>query len=255
MGLFDLTGRIAIVTGGNGGIGLGMAKGLAEAGAKVVIAARNRAKSEAAVAGIRQAGGDADWLEADIGKESSAQAMVMGVAERFGGVDILVNNAGLHVHNAAHLMTLDEWDADIDVNLTGMFVCCRTAFPYMAQRGGGKIINVASVGAFLGQPFAANYGATKGGAVGLTKQFAVEWASSNIQVNAVLPGFVDTDMTAGAKQGVPGFDEAVARRAPAKRWGVGDDFKGVAVFLAGAGSDYVTGAEIVVDGGYSIALY
>ena len=226
MKLFDLTGRVAIVTGGNGGIGLGLALGLAEAGAKIAITGRNAGKAETALAQLHAFCPDAIFVETDQRKEAACNALIATVAEKFGRLDILVNNAGAHAANLAASMTLDEWNVDIETNLTGMFLCCRAAYPEMVAQGGGKVINVGSIASFMGQPWAANYGATKGGVEGLTKSLAVEWADSNIQVNSILPGFIATDMTAATKQ-VPGFEEMVANRALARRWGQGDDFRGI----------------------------
>jgi 2-deoxy-D-gluconate 3-dehydrogenase len=255
MKLFDLTGRVAIVTGGNGGIGLGLAEGLAEAGATVAITGRNPRKGEEAVATLRALGAQVQFIEADIAHEDAIQRMAETVAERFGGIDILVNNAGIHVGNAASAMTLDEWNADLNVNLTGAFLCSKAVYPYLVARGGGKIINISSVGAFLGQPYAPNYAASKGGAISLTKALAVEWAAQNIQVNAILPGLVLTEMTGPGKKAAPDFDKMVKQRTPAKRWGHPEDFRGVGVFLASDASAFVTGTAIIVDGGYSLPLY
>jgi 2-deoxy-D-gluconate 3-dehydrogenase len=253
--LFDLSGRVAIVTGGNGGIGYGIAAGLAEAGAAVAITGRDIAKGEAAAEALRGAGAEALFVPNDVADKASNLRMVETVADRFGGVDILFNNAGLHVANAANVMTGEEWNADVSVNLTGAFLCCQAVYPAMVARGGGKIVNIASVGAFLGQPFAPNYAASKGGVISLTKALAVEWAEQNIQVNAIVPGLVLTEMTGPGKQVAPEFDRMVKARTPAKRWGQPDDFRGVSVFLASEASDFVTGASIVVDGGYSLPLF
>ena len=255
MRLFDLTGRVAIVTGGNGGIGLGIACGLAEAGATVAITGRNAAKGAEAVATLKNLGGDAVFIAADVAMKGDCARMAETVAERFGGIDILVNNAGIHVANIAAKMTLEEWDADFKVNLTGAFLCCQAVYPFLVKRGGGKIIAVASVASYLGQPYAANYAATKGGAISLTKALAIEWAGDNIQVNAILPGLVLTEMTGPGAKAAPEFDAMVRARTPAKRWGAPDDYRGVGVFLASSASDFVTGATIVVDGGYSVPLY
>ena len=255
MSLFDLSGRVAIVTGGNGGIGYAIAEGLAQAGAAVAITGRNADKGRSSVETLRRGGTAAMFVENDVADAASNLRMVETVTSRFGDVDILVNNAGAHVANAANVMTGQEWDADVSVNLTGAFLCCQAVFPSMIRRGAGKIINIASVGAFLGQPFAPNYAASKGGLISLTKALAVEWAKDNIQVNAVLPGLVLTDMTGPGKQVAPEFDEMVKARTPAKRWGQPDDFRGVGVFLASEASAFVTGATIVVDGGYSLPLY
>lgn len=255
MKFFDLSGRVAIVTGGNGGIGYAIAEGLAGAGAAVAITGRNAAKGEAAAEQLRSAGARAIFVESDVADRDSNLRTVESVTGAFGDIAILVNNAGIHVANAADGMTLEQWDADISVNLTGAFLCCQAVYPSMVKRGGGKIINIASVGAFLGQPFAPNYAASKGGIISLTKALAVEWAKDNIQVNAILPGLILTEMTGPGKQVAPEFDRMVKSRTPAKRWGEPEDFQGVAVFLASDASAFVTGTELVVDGGYSLPLY
>jgi 2-deoxy-D-gluconate 3-dehydrogenase len=253
--LFDLSGRVAVVTGGNGGIGYAMAEGLAQAGAAVAITGRNVKKGEAAAEQLRRAGARALFVDSDVADRDSNLRMVENVTSAFGDIAILVNNAGLHVANAADVMTSQQWDADISVNLTGAFLCCQAVYPSMVRRGGGKIINIASVGAFLGQPFAPNYAASKGGVISLTKALAVEWAKDNIQVNAILPGLILTEMTGPGKQVAAEFDRMVKSRTPARRWGDPEDFQGVAVFLASDASAFVTGAELVVDGGYSLPLY
>ena len=255
MKLFDLSGRVAVVTGGNGGIGYAMAEGLAQAGAAVAITGRNVEKGEAAAEQLRRAGARALFVESDVADRDSNLRMVENVTSAFGDIAVLVNNAGLHVANAADVMTSQQWDADISVNLTGAFLCCQAVYPSMVRRGGGKIINIASVGAFLGQPFAPNYAASKGGVISLTKALAVEWAKDNIQVNAILPGLILTEMTGPGKQVAAEFDRMVKSRTPARRWGDPEDFQGVAVFLASDASAFVTGAELVVDGGYSLPLY
>lgn len=255
MKLFDLSGRVAVVTGGNGGIGYAMAEGLAQAGAAVAITGRNVEKGEAAAEQLRRAGARALFVESDVADRDSNLRMVENVTSAFGDIAILVNNAGLHVANVADVMTSQQWDADISVNLTGAFLCCQAVYPSMVRRGGGKIINIASVGAFLGQPFAPNYAASKGGVISLTKALAVEWAKDNIQVNAILPGLILTEMTGPGKQVAAEFDRMVKSRTPARRWGDPEDFQGVAVFLASDASAFVTGAELVVDGGYSLPLY
>lgn len=255
MKLFDLSGRVAVVTGGNGGIGYAMAEGLAQAGAAVAITGRNVKKGEAAAEQLRRAGARALFVDSDVADRDSNLRMVENVTSAFGDIAILVNNAGLHVANAADVMTSQQWDADISVNLTGAFLCCQAVYPSMVRRGGGKIINIASVGAFLGQPFAPNYAASKGGVISLTKALAVEWAKDNIQVNAILPGLILTEMTGPGKQVAAEFDRMVKSRTPARRWGDPEDFQGVAVFLASDASAFVTGAELVVDGGYSLPLY
>jgi 2-deoxy-D-gluconate 3-dehydrogenase len=252
MGAFDLTGKVALVTGGNGGIGLGMARGLAGAGAAVVIAGRDEAKNERAVAELEGLGAAAHALRVDVADEAACRAMVGAAAERFGRLDILVNNAGVARRRRPEIVSLEDWRAVLDVNLTGALVAAQGAYPLMKAQGGGKIINIASMYALFGAPYVSAYAASKGALVQLTKSLAAAWAADHIQVNAILPGWIDTDMTHGAKTGAPDFDAAVVARTPAGRWGDPADFAGPAVFLASPASDFVTGASLVVDGGYSI---
>ncbi|AMM25421.1 SDR family NAD(P)-dependent oxidoreductase [Variovorax sp. PAMC 28711] len=251
--MFDLTGKVALVTGGNGGIGLGMAKGLAQAGARVVVAARNADKSAAAVDALRALGSDAFALSVDVTSEASVQALFDAVRERCGRLDILVNNAGSTVRKPVDQLSLAEWNQVMDTNLTSAFLCSRAAHPLMKAAGGGKVINIGSMMSIFGAPYAPAYGASKGGIVQLTKATAASWAADGIQVNAILPGWIQTALTDGAREQVAGLNERVIARAPAGRWGQPDDLAGTAVFLASAASDFVTGTAIPVDGGYSIA--
>jgi len=252
VGAFDLKGRVAVITGGNGGIGLGMGRGLAEAGAAVVVAARNKEKSVRAVAELRGLGAEAEGIEVDVADESSIDALVKATLARFGRLDVLVNNAGMNIRKPVESLKLDEWRQVIDVNLTSAFLASRACYPVMKKQGRGKIINIGSMMSIFGAAFAPAYAASKGGMVQLTKAMAAGWAVDNIQVNAVLPGWIDTELTQRARQQIEGLHESVLRRTPAKRWGVEQDMAGVAVFLASSASDFVTGAAIPVDGGYSI---
>ena len=251
MGAFDLKGRVAVVTGGNGGIGLGMGRGLAEAGAAVVVAARNREKSVRAVAELRALGVEAEGIEVDVADEASVQALVKATVARFGRLDILVNNAGMNIRKPVERLALDEWRQVLDVNLTSAFLMSRACYPVMKKQGGGKVINIGSMMSIFGASFAPVYAASKGGIVQLTKALATAWARDRIQVNAVLPGWIDTELTVQARREIPTLHESVLARTPARRWGVGDDLAGIAVFLAGGASDFVTGTAIPVDGGYS----
>ena len=250
--MFDLKGRVAIVTGGNGGIGLGMARGLAGAGARVVIAARNADKSAAAVKELAGRGAEAHAVAADVTDERAVARLIETTLERCGRLDILVNNAGTNIRKPAQDLALDEWHRVLDTNLTSAFLCSKAAYPAFKTAGGGKIINIGSMMSIFGASFAPAYGASKGGIVQLTKSMAAAWARDNIQVNAVLPGWIDTDLTRQARSQVAGLNDNVLRRTPAGRWGVSDDMAGVAVFLAAPASDFVTGAAIPVDGGFSI---
>jgi len=250
--VFDLKGRIAIVTGGNGGIGLGMARGLAGAGAGVVVVGRNAEKSKAAVEELGRLGAETLAVQADVSDEAAVARLVQATLDRFGRIDVLVNNAGTNLRKPLHEYSLEEWHRVMDTNLTSAFLCSRAVYPAMKKAGGGKIINIGSMMSIFGASFAPAYGASKGGIVQLTKSAASAWARDNIQVNAVLPGWIDTELTQGACRQVPGLHENVLRRTPAGRWGTIDDMAGVAVFLASAASDFVTGTAIPVDGGYSI---
>jgi 2-dehydro-3-deoxy-D-gluconate 5-dehydrogenase len=251
--MFDLTGKVALVTGGNGGIGLGMALGLARAGAAVVLAGRNAEKSAVAVTELTAQGFNADAFQADVTDEHQVARLFQEVMVRHGRLDILVNNAGSTVRKMPHALSLDEFRQVMDVNLTSTFLCCRAAHALMKEGGGGKIINIGSMLSLLGAPYAAAYGASKGGVVQFTRSIATAWAADNIQANAVLPGWIDTELTQGARQQVPGLYEKVLARTPVGRWGAPADLAGIAVFLASSASDFVTGTAIPVDGGYSIA--
>jgi 2-deoxy-D-gluconate 3-dehydrogenase len=251
MKLFDLSGRVAIVTGGNGGIGLGMAKGMAAAGATIVVAGRDAAKNSAAVAELTAAGGKASAIPVDVLQEASCRALIDQTVKAHGRLDILVNNAGMSIRKQPEQYTLAEWHTVLDSNLTSAFLCSHAAYPAMKQAGAGKIINIGSMMSIFGAPFATAYAASKGGMVQMTKSLATAWAKDNIQVNAILPGWIDTALTKRAREQVQGLHDSVLKRTPAARWGVPDDFAGIAVFLSAAASDFVTGATIAVDGGYS----
>jgi len=250
--VFDLKGRVAIVTGGNGGIGLGMARGLAAAGARVVVAGRDQTKSRAAVEDLKGRGAEAHAIAVDVTDEEAVGRLIAGTIERWGRLDVLVNNAGINIRKPVQELALEEWHRVLDTNLTSAFLCSKAAYPAFKKGGGGKIINIGSMMSIFGASFAPVYSSSKGGIVQLTKSTAVAWARDNIQVNAVLPGWIDTDLTQNARREVAGLHDSVLRRTPAGRWGGIDDMSGVAVFLASPASDFVTGAVIPVDGGYSI---
>jgi 2-deoxy-D-gluconate 3-dehydrogenase len=252
MDLFDLSGRVAVVTGGNGGIGLGMARGLAQAGAAVMVAARNEEKSAEAVAELEALGAEAAAVSVDVTSEASCRAMAAAAVARFGRLDILVNNAGINIRKQPEDYALEEWRRVLDTNLTGAFLCAQAAYAQMRAAGGGKIINIGSMMSIFGAAFAAAYAASKGGMVQLTKALATAWAKDNIQVNAVLPGWIDTELTRRARAEIEGLHERVEARTPAGHWGRPDDHAGIAVFLASRASDFITGTAIPVDGGYSV---
>jgi 2-dehydro-3-deoxy-D-gluconate 5-dehydrogenase len=251
-GLFDLSGKVAVVTGGNGGIGLGMAKGLASAGATVVVGGRDAAKNAEAVKQLQAIGAKASAIPVDVLKEDSCRALIADTMRAHGRLDILVNNAGMSIRKQPEELALAEWHTVLDSNLTSAFLCSNAAFPAMKKGGAGKIINIGSMMSIFGAPFATAYAASKGGMVQMTKSMATAWAKDNIQVNAILPGWIDTALTRRAREQVTGLHDSVLKRTPAGRWGVPDDFGGIAVFLAASASDFVTGAAITVDGGYSV---
>ena len=247
MNLFDLAGKTALVTGGNGGIGLGMAQGLAAAGARVAIAGRDKAKNAAALKNFP----DGIAIEADLRDEKACRAMVEEAAKKLGRLDILVNNAGINVRKRPEEYSLEEWKLVLDTNLTSAFVASQSAYAHMKRAGGGKIVNIGSMMSIFGASFTTPYAASKGGIVQLTRALATAWARDNIQVNAVLPGWIDTALTQRARKEISGLHENVLRRTPAGRWGAPADLAGIAVFLSSKASDFVTGTAIPVDGGYS----
>ncbi|HLT28217.1 MAG TPA: glucose 1-dehydrogenase [Zeimonas sp.] len=252
MNPFDLSGRVAVVTGGNGGIGLGMARGLARAGARIVVAGRNAGKNEAAVAELASLGPGAIGVEIDVTREDDCRALIARAVDAFGRLDILVNNAGIALRKPPQDYTLEEWHRVVDTNLTSAFLCAHAVYPHMKAGGGGKIISIGSILSLMGAPFAVAYAASKGGIVQMTRALATAWAADNIQVNAVLPGWIDTDLTRSARVEVEGLESRVQSRTPCGRWGDPSDFEAIAVLLGGPGSQFITGTAIPVDGGYSI---
>jgi len=253
--VFNLKGKVALVTGGNGGIGLGIARGLARAGAAVAVVGRNAGKNGAAVKALEALGVKALGIEADVTDRKQVDRAVAETVAKLGGLDILVANAGTNIRKKPQDYTIGEWHQVVDTNLTSMFVCCQAAHPEMVKRGGGKIVTIGSMTSLFGFDVAPIYAATKGAAVQLTKSLASAWAKDNIQANCILPGWIDTDLTRRARQIIPTLHDKVVDRTPAKRWGVPGDFEGIAVFLCSDASDFVTGTAIPVDGGFSSSLF
>ncbi len=253
--LFGLKGKVALVTGGNGGIGLGCARGFARAGGDIVIAARNQSKSAEAARGIeKDFGVRVLQLEVNVREEQSIEKMVKKALEAWGRIDILVNNAGMNIRNMPQHLSAAEWDEVIEVNLRSAFLCSKAVYPAMKKGGGGKIINIGSMYSIFGGPKLAPYGASKGGVVQLTRSLAVAWAPDNIQVNAILPGWIDTELTRKARKDVQGLHEHILARTPLGRWGEPDDLEGTAIYLASAASDFITGVALPVDGGFSVMV-
>jgi 2-deoxy-D-gluconate 3-dehydrogenase len=253
MDLFDLRGKVAIVTGGNGGLGRGMAQGLAAAGADIVIAARNASKTAETAAAFReQYGIQVLEVQVDVCHESDIQAMVAETLKSFGKIDILINNAGTNIRKQPDELATVEWQSVIETNLSSTFLCSQAVYEPMKRGGGGKIINNGSMFSIFGGSHVLAYAASKGGVVQLTKSLAVAWAKDNIQVNVILPGWLYTDLTRGAIEQLPELHDRVLQRTPQGRWGDPADLAGAAVFLASKASDFVTGVSLAVDGGYSI---
>ena len=252
MNPFDLKGKVALVTGGNGGIGLGIAQGLAAAGAQVAIAGRNDAKNAAARTTL---GDKALAIAVDVNDGAQVRRMVADTVKAFGGLDILVANAGINIRKQPQDYSAEEWRQVIDTNLNSVFACCQAAYPEMKRRGGGKIVTIGSMTSIFGLGVGPAYAATKGAVVQLTKSLAIAWAKDNIQVNSILPGWIDTDLTRGARAQIAGLNERIVQGTPAVRWGMPLDLAGTAVFFCSPASDFVTGTALPVDGGYSSSIF
>ena len=248
----DLTGQVAFVTGGGGGIGRACALCFADMGADVAIVDVVPDRCAETAGQIESRGRRALTFPVNVMDVDALQAAVAETGEKFGRLDILVNNAGMSIRKQPQDFTAAEWHTVLDSNLTSAFLCSQAAYPAMKKAGAGKVINIGSMMSIFGAAFATAYAASKGGMVQMTKAMATAWAKDNIQVNSILPGWIDTALTRRAREQVQGLHESVLKRTPASRWGVPDDFAGIAVFLAAPASDFVTGASITVDGGYSV---
>jgi 2-deoxy-D-gluconate 3-dehydrogenase len=253
--LFSLEGKVAIVTGGNRGIGIALARALASKGADIVIAARNQAKMKEAVAEIRK-----DYpvkvlaIETDVIREEQINAMVQKTAEALGKIDILVNNSGIAEGKNPLDLSVAEWDRVINTNLRAAFIGSRAVYPHMKAIGGGKIINIGSTSSLFGSAVLAAYSSSKGGILQLTKSLGVAWAPDNIQVNAILPGWYKTELGGEKRGSAPEMENHIASLTPMGRYGETHELGGAAIFLASQASSYITGTSILVDGGYSAAL-
>ena len=250
--LFDLSGRVATVTGGNRGIGRAMALGLARAGASVAVLARNAEHNQLVLAELQRIGKPALVLPLDVTDRTALAPAVAEVERVLGGIDILVNNAGIVALTGGVLNeTVDIWDKTIETHLNACFLLSQLVAKSMVKRkSGGKIINLASMYSIFGSGLVPSYSAAKGAIVQLTKSLAIELAPHNIQVNAIAPGWIETDMTAAVRSS-PMNDEIITR-TPAKRWGKPDEIIGATVFLSSRGADFITGVTLPVDGGYSV---
>jgi 2-deoxy-D-gluconate 3-dehydrogenase len=248
--MFDLDGRVAVVTGGNGGIGRGIALGMAAAGAAVAVLARNEHKNATVLAELCALSSASIALRLDVTDRAALAPAMDEVERKLGPVDILVNNAGIALPGGVLKVDAATWDRVIENNLNSGFLLSQIAARSMAPRKHGKIINIASEYSLFGNPIAPSYAASKGGLVQLTKSMAVELAAHNIQVNAIVPGWIESEMTAPIKGRA--FYDDIIKRTPAGRFGTPEECAGAAVFLASRASDFVTGATIFVDGGYAI---
>ena len=247
--LLDLTGRVAIITGGAIGLGRQMAEGLAEMGANLVLCARKAERCQEAAGELQQLGIKAMSLACDVRSQASVQELVDATLSQFGKIDILINNAGISWGAPVEEMRLDDWNKVIETNLTGSFLCAQAVGRIMIRQGRGKIINIASVAGLSGAPRelpAIGYHASKGGVISFTKDLACKWAVHNIQVNAIAPGWFPTHMSSRV---IERHKELFLSHIPSRRFGNEHDLKGAAVFLASDASNYVTGHVLVVDGG------
>jgi 2-dehydro-3-deoxy-D-gluconate 5-dehydrogenase len=248
--LFDLSGRVAVVTGGNGGIGRGIALGLAQAGAAVAVLARNEEKNERIIGELQALGVPAMAVRVEVTARDQLQPALEKVEETLGPVDILVNNAGITLVRGVLDLDPGDWDKVMETNVNSCFLLSKLAAQSMVKRRLGKIINIASEFSRFGSGLAPAYSASKGALVQLTKSMAIELAPFNIQVNAIAPGWIDTDRLAPLKT-TPLYERIIAR-TPAARWGSPDELAGTAIYLASQASDFVTGTTLFVDGGYAI---
>ena len=251
--LFDLTGKTAVITGGNGGIGLGCARGLAASGANIAIWARDSDKNLYAVEELKELGVSARSYQVDVTSRSELEKATAATVVDFGGIDILIANAGLNIRMRPEEYSDEIVDQMIDVNLKAVFKCAQLVYPEMKKRGGGKIILIGSLTSVQGLGVAPIYSATKGAVVQLGKSLAAAWGADNIQVNTILPGWIVTEMTS-VTRAVPGLPEHVLSRTPAGRWGSPADFAGIATYFASSASDFVTGTDIQIDGGFTSTL-
>lgn len=249
--MFSLKDKVAVVTGGSSGLGVTFAQALAEVGANIVLAARRLDKLSEVENDLSRLGVKVKSIQCDVSNQDQVQSLVDETLKTFGRLDIMVNNAGVAAMSPATEIAIEEWNRVVSVNLTGTFLCARTSARQMMKRGGGKIVNIASIYGAVGDVFPASpYYATKGAVINLTRDLAVEWAPFKINVNAIAPGFFPSEMTEGIFQD-PHYLEYINKQTPLGRTGNPDDLKGAIVFLTSQASDYVTGQTIFVDGGWT----
>ncbi len=248
---FSLHGRVALITGGNSGLGLGIAQALRDAGARVAICGRDFGKLTSAREAL---GPECSQHQVALDDDTTLPALIKAVVEVHGGLDILINNAGMSIRGAPQDLLPEDYERVLSVNTTAGLRLSQLAYPHLCQRGGGKILFVGSMFSKLGNPLSLPYAVSKGAVVQLTRSLAIAWAKDNIQVNAILPGWFDTELTRRTRQHMPGLEQQVTNRTPAGRWGQPEDLAGAAVFLCSEASSFVTGACLTVDGGFSISM-
>ncbi|HCG91477.1 MAG TPA: 2-deoxy-D-gluconate 3-dehydrogenase [Dehalococcoidia bacterium] len=249
--LFSLEGKTALITGGNGGLGLGMAEGIVNQGAAVIITGRDKKKLSEAVSEIKNIGGQAYSLAGDVNDVNDLSKIVENAVTCTGKIDIVINNAGVNVRKQPQDLTDDDWDFVMNTNLRSVFRLSKLMYPHLLQNGGGKIINIGSMYSIFGSDWVAPYSASKGGVIQLTKSLGVAWAKDNIQVNAIIPGWFETDLTSSISVLDKERYDRITTRIPSQKWGTPKDIAGTAIFLSSSASDYVTGTSIIIDGGYS----
>lgn len=249
--LFDLTGKVAMVTGASKGLGKAMATGLAKAGADLALCARNLDDLGKAAAETGKWGNRVDAFPFDVRDQESIRKASDSILAKFGRIDILVNNAGINVRKAVLELSEEEWDSVLDTNLKGYFLVAKAVVPAMIRQGGGKVINISSIFGAVGMNHQAAYAASKGGIVQLTKVMAIEWAKSGIQVNAIGPTYFETPLVAALRNDPERF-RFINERTPMGRWGQPEELEGTVIFLASRASDFITGQTIYVDGGWTI---
>lgn len=251
--IFDLSGRVCVVTGGGRGVGASISRCLAGAGAEVVLTGRTMATLEATASSIVAAGGKAHPIAADVSVEADVIALAAEVERRFGAPHVLVNNAGVNpVYKPLEATTLADWNEIIGINLTGVFLATREFGRMMLAAGRGSVINITSIAGHVGLPRTGPYCASKGGVELFTRSVAIDWAKKGVRVNAVAPAYVETDLTSGLRQH-PVLAERLTGRTPMGRFAAPDEIGGAVLFLASDASSYVTGQSIGVDGGWTAA--
>lgn len=249
---FDLTGRVAIVTGAGRGLGRAIAQTLAASGASIVAASRTRSEVQSLCEEIQAAGGRSAAVVADCTDENSCDELVAQAVERMGRLDILINNAGINIRKPVLELTSAEFRSVLETNLFGYFYCARAAGRVLCGQNWGKVVNVSSIFGRVGMPTQAAYASSKGAIEQLTRILAIEWAPSNVQVNAIAPAYIETDLTRPLFED-PARRELITRRTPMGRWGQPNEVTGAAVFLASSASDYITGHVVAIDGGWTAA--